>query len=260
MIKDKLVEAVKTGLDNMKKGDDRIPLNIRGELEVIVKDREGNVLSYERGCNQVTNLAKMAIIHLLAGEVGVEDSAIYSTVKTHGTLLRGVSKEEASNAAIVSPRFVPTNHDTGKNLDGILVSGEQFFYDGTSIVSTNTNKLSQVDPLDNSFSFNFPTKMLFGTGIEAYDSETLDAAYVEDMGISVETGIKSRLNGYYNADAVLSNDFFSNCDDLSDWYSNSAYRCRTLQPSTTVAKNTAPLSTDTAISGAIKNCLITSGE
>ena len=66
MIKDKLTEAIEASLNNMKNGDDHVPLNMRGELEVIVKDRDGNVLSYEKGHNQVTNLAKMAIIHLLA--------------------------------------------------------------------------------------------------------------------------------------------------------------------------------------------------
>lgn len=261
MIKDKLVEAVKTGLDNMKKGNDNIPLNMHGELEVIVKDRDGNVLSYERGCNQVTNLAKMAIIHLLAGEIGVEDDARYSTINTHSTQLRGASKiGEASSASSVAiySRFVPSNHGMGYNNDGILVSEEQFFYDGSKVVSLpNTNHLSQVNPLDENFSFNFPTKMLFGTGMEAYDTTTMDTAYSTDAGTEVSGGIISRLNGYNNDAAASQTSFFSNSADLTNWYSNSAYKCRTLQPSNTEPKLTPnPSATDTAISGAIKNCLI----
>ena len=245
MIKDKLAEAVKTGLENINNGDDRIPLNMRGELEVIVKDREGNVLSYERDHNQVTNLAKMAIIHLLAGEIGVVDEPLYSS---GSVALRQLSTESSGNAQIFQ-NFVSSRHSSSTNDDGILVSGRQFFFDGTSV-----NKLTQVTPIDQSldaFTFNYPTKMLFGTGLEAHDNTTLSTAY---SSTDITAAGYYKLNGFSNS----SEDMFTNVTDNTNWYSHSAYKCRTLQPTTVDALSGNPAATDVSISGAIKNCLITS--
>ena len=253
MIKDKLTEAVKTSLENINSGNDRIPLNMRGELEVIVKDRDGNVLSYERDHNQVTNLAKMAIVHLLAGEIGVIDQPIYSD--GDNTNVRNLSLETGDYTKRIYQNFDYRNHTSSTNDDGILVSGEQFFFDGTSIVGANTNVLSQVRPIndDDNFASNYPTKMLFGTGMEAYDSDSLSNAYSAD---SISGNTIYKLNGYGDTTPSLQ-EFLSKSKDNTNWYSHNAYKCRTLQPATAVALSATPTATDTAISGAIKNCLIT---
>ena len=279
MIKDKLAKAVETGLNNIKNGDDYIPLSMRGELEVIVKDREGNVLSYERGHNQVTNLAKMAIIHLLAGEVGVIDGGIYSVpeLSTGATLQRTYTlgdEDPTGNFAKIYPTFVPENHTTTTNLDGQLVSDEQFFYDGTNYINelAAKNQLSQIFAKDISntpIKFNFPTKMLFGTGMEAYDSSTMTTEYANEIGSSeLSTAVILRLNGITNSATIPENFFFgcsANSDTvalpdmkLTNWYSNQKLRCRTLQPSTPLGLQATPNATDTSIRGAIKNCFITS--
>ena len=267
MIKDKLTEAIEASLNNMKNGDDHVPLNMRGELEVIVKDRDGNVLSYEKGHNQVTNLAKMAIIHLLAGEVGVIDSNIYS-VSGDGSLRAYSLSEPAAEGATIYSSFTPANHSATTNLDGTMVSGEQFFFSGETYVTENSTVLSQVNAKDvsgNSLKFNFPTKMLFGTGAEAYDETTLKSAY-QNSSLNVSVNIMNVLNGYTSS-SELPGSFFKYCtfDEKSpengvftNWYSNSAYRCRTLQPIDTTAISASPARDTVSISGAIKNCLITS--
>lgn len=273
MIKDKLIEAVKDSLNNIKKGDDHIPLNMRGELEVIVKDRDGNVLSYERGHNQVTNLAKMAIIHLLAGEIGVVDSDVFSVPETSGVdFQRTYALGEATSPfAKITSSFTPENHHQTDNLDGQLVSGEQYFYDGSNYVYSNRNELSQITAKDvggNDIKFNFPTKMLFGTGMEANESSSVITEYTNEIGGSLGIATICRLNGY-PVDTQLPQTFLYGCsyaaDDvansntkLSNWYSNSKFRCRTLQPATPdPIRGTTPSSSDTSIKGAIKNCFIT---
>ena len=277
MIKDKLTEAVEAGLKSIKNGDDHIPLNMRGELEVTVKDRDGNVISYERGHNQVTNLAKMAIIHLLAGEIGVVDNDMFSIAGGEDNpLYRTYSLTEPESElpyAKINSSFIPGNHTVSQNLDGVLVSEEQYFYDGAKYLTdgTNINQLSQVMPKDVSgvpLKFNFPTKMLFGTGMEARNDETAFSEYTFETGERLNVAAINRLNGYDASGAQLNGTFWSGLnlndgdadfkkDKLSNWYSNNEYRARTLQPSTADKLETEPNSTATSVKGAIKNCYIT---
>ena len=281
MIKDKLTEAVKTGLNNIKNGDDHIPLGMRGELEVIVKDREGNVLSYERDHNQVTKLAKMAIIHLLAGEIGTIDPVLISIENTttagmRALMLRDSGAPVPANNAEIFTTFNPDHHTMQSNEDGHLVSEMQFFYSGSEVVDANrTSRLSQVSPYlgNDLMAFNYPTKMLFGTGSECYDEASLNTAYVDAVAgdIRLTTQTIARLNGYSSnqastmtVDTFLTNLGFSGDVEpnmvLTNWYSNNAYRCRSLQPATTEPLSDIPNSDDTSIRGAIKNCYIMSTE
>lgn len=286
MIKDRLTEAIEANYEKILKGDDHIPIGMRGELEVIVKDRDGNIKSYERDHNQVTKLAKMALLHLLAGEIGTHDSDVYSVPE--GTGINGRRVYAIDNGEAPSPGtkivsyFTPENHTTTQNLDGQMVSGLPYFFSGTD-VQNNTNKstkLSQVAPFSEVFdggkhlSFNFPTKMLFGTGLEDHDLTSVIQTYTTDFGTSLSSAAILVLNGYsasYNS-GNLSEDFFKGCSSdttvssydisqdkrLSNWYSADAYRCRTLQPASTNAMKTNPTSDDTALKGAIKNCFIES--
>ena len=284
MIKDKLTEAVRTGLNNIKKGDDNIPLKMRGELEVIVKDRDGNILSYERDHNQVTKLAKMAIIHLLAGEIGTIDQPVDSCEVTAGMralYLDGSSPNPPANLVEIPSKFDPDpehKHNASLNADGQLVSGMQFFYDGGQVINQNrVSILSQVNPYEGDvlYSFNYPTKMLFGTGIEAYNELSFNEAYADVIlsGSNITLPTAARINGYSSNEAsqLTINGFFQNLNTtnymqnvglspnviLTNWYSANPFRCRTLQPATTEPLSESPESSDTAIKGAIKNCYIT---
>lgn len=244
MIKDKLAKAIQNSLENIKNGEDHIPLGMRGELEVIVKDREGNVLSYERDHNQVTKLAKMAIIHLLAGEIGTNDAPLYSEEGTS----RAYSSSSADSNVEVVKEFKSANHTTSTNLDGVLVSGQQFFYNGSQVENISQISLS-------SLAANYPTKMLFGTGMEAKDAGTASQAYKAEIGEDLSSNVIAKINGL-NSGAIS----FENASSAENWYfyqeSSSADKCRTLQPATT-DPSAASISADTtAIKGAIKNCLI----
>lgn len=290
MIKDRLTEAIEANLENIKKGDDHIPIGMRGELEVIVKDRNGNVKSYERDHNQVTKLAKMALLHLLAGEIGTVDTDPYSVVEENATGMRAYALDDSTGTlptakARIANCFVSGNHTTTTNTDGQMVSGEPFFFSGTDIQNdtSKSTHLSQVAPFSESFTgnqkinFNFPTKMLFGTGLEDHSVDTIPTTYSNDFGTALSPQAILVLNGYaagFEGGAINSK-FFYGCSSavdedeslgnydisqnkrLSNWYSANAYRCRTLQPaSTRPITQTNPTSDDTALKGAIKNCFI----
>lgn len=279
MIKDRLTEAVEANYEKILKGDDHIPIGIRGELEVIVKDRDGNIKSYERDHNQVTKLAKMALLHLLAGEIGTADvTDVYSVKSTSDdSFLRkyALSSEAPSGAAKkIVQGFDPNNHDSSKNADGQLVSGYGYFYEGTTAVA---NELSQVESKDlnnNKIKFNFPTKMLFGTGLEAHDTDSIIGLYADDFGARLDASAILALNGYASNSAAIPATFLNGCSSaenvtsytpdlgkrLSNWYSADAYRCRTLQPASTSSVKSTLNSEVTAISGAIKNCFIETSE
>ena len=291
MIKDRLTEAIEANYEKIKKGDDHIPIGMRGELEVIVKDRDGNIISYERDHNQVTKLAKMALLHLLAGEIGTVDSEAYSVAEGTTAGLRTYAVTDVSESLPelkkqIFPSFVPGNHTLNTdeqsetpstNLDGQMVSGEPYFFNGANYQdSENNTRLSQVAPMSDGFSdnaaikFNFPTKMLFGTGLEDYSSETIGSTYQNDLGAAVNSEAICILNGY-DASNTLPTKFFYGCSSstlqdyppsqekrLSNWYSASKFRSRTLQPASTQPIKTNPTSNDTAIKGAIKNCFIES--
>lgn len=279
MIKDRLTEAIEANYDKIQKGDDYIPIGMRGELEVIVKDRDGNVLSYERDHNQVTKLAKMALLHLLAGEIGAgNDPAVYSVPgianSGHTADMRTYKITELPDykKEIISS-FTPANHTSSKNLDGQLVSGEGYFYSGSEYLSNNVCKLSQAMPLDidnQSIKFNFPTKMLFGTGLEAHTTNEIAGLYSADFGTSLSPAAILTLNGYSSSGSEIPSSFLDGCSTeinvagytpnlakrLTNWYSANAYRCRTLQPASVDILKTNLTSEITAITGAIKNCFI----
>lgn len=289
MIKDRLTEAIEANYDKIQKGDDHIPIGMRGELEVIVKDRDGNIKSYERDHNQVTKLAKMALLHLLAGEVGTIDSDVYSVPEAQGgaghneAYMRTykLSEDAGATKKQIMSGFKPNNHsaENFENLDGQLVSGQQYFYDGLAIDNTSTTtRLSQVYPsavgaqTGERLQFNFPTKMLFGTGLEEHNYNNVTETYKADFGTDVSLSAIAVLNGYSagtsdlqvmfkgcSAEADASYDITDSVTPekkLSNWYSADPYRCRTLQPASTNQVLTNPTSNDTAIKGAIKNCFI----
>ncbi len=270
MIKTKLANAIIKSLDKMRHEDDKLPIGMRGELEVIVKDRQGNILSYERGHNQVTDLAKMQIIHLLAGELYTYDSEIYSLANS-GNYKLFTSTVTAANQVkqtVSSDSASPTNtHSTSQNTDGTLVSGQQYFFNGGLMLppeSTETQTIFLNQPNDISLKMTHPTKMLFGTGMEAHTSESIESVYTDKDGASPGAKLINKINGF-QANNSLDASFMtalgtssSEYNFLTNYYSGNQYRARTLQPSTITPLTSTVSSADSAIDGAIKNCYITS--
>lgn len=132
--------------------------DIRGELEIMAHDKNGNMIHYDKGENVVTIWAKHATMHLLTGE----------TFTTHG---RQRSFDAENHVEGQEP-------GEGVNSDGTLLSGQQYFSDNTdpnygldyrwskSTVNPDTEDGDAGSNLEDVRYPFFPTKMLFGTGFE----------------------------------------------------------------------------------------------
>jgi len=147
MLKDKLFSVLKNSVDSKYVSD------FKGEVEI--KAWKNGVLFYhDGGSNTVTSWARHSNIHLLSGN-SFSNSA-NRQIETSVTAY--------SRPAEPSDSFFP--HTTTKNADGLLVSGQQFFWDYATCV--DLFKPTNPSP-DDGTAYNkpyFPTKMLFGTGFE----------------------------------------------------------------------------------------------
>lgn len=241
MLKDAILESY----NKLIKENDNIPVGIRGELEVISRDRAGNILSYDVDHNEITKWMKHAIIHLLAGN-------IFSEQKTGGIY----SKIQGEIGF----------HSTGPtkaNGDGMLLTGKQFFHDG---LSASGFSFGNAIPSGDSYVCpTYPTKMLFGTGKEY----SVDEQYIDLLtyyGLATDGG-ETELEKFLGS-GVNSANYKNNIDNSTNYYSNTLNstsdglkRCRTIQPAdfTNIdTSNPVTLAKDeTGITGAIKDCLIT---
>lgn len=138
-------------------------VNIHGVLEVMAH-KNGKMFHYETGDNVVTIWAKHATMHMLTGE----------SFSTHG-------KQRIFDDGFYGgddTAHTATAIGEGRNLDGTLLSGEQYFSTNTDPTFSPEAKWSKatVNPetglgdasgTDGSMIHPFfPTKMLFGTGFE----------------------------------------------------------------------------------------------
>jgi hypothetical protein len=138
-------------------------MKMRGEVEVWAYDKDGKLIHHDKDHNVVTNWAKQATMHLMTGEV----------FTTHGDRDINDTENFSSRARRSSEA---SDHILGSvNNDGTLVSGEQFLGDNSNYPqywSDNTVVLNPVDGDNTDEDFHypfFPTKMLFGTGVEYKD-------------------------------------------------------------------------------------------
>lgn len=201
---------------------------VLGELE-ITGYRNGKAFHYDKSHNVVTIWAKHATMHLLTGDS-----------------FSDIGRQRS---------FDPNNHlnsgfGQGINIDGTLLSGEQFFSDNSSpdfdIDSRYTK--STIDENTNIYPY-FPTKMLFGTGFEYRNWAEIPTSYREvyesqDWNQSdFETNIDSNLNDYSNI-----------------YESSSIVKTRSMNDIFSAALSDEPSDTDFAISGAIKNGTYTNSD
>jgi len=182
--------------NEMKKGF----VELEGELEIFGVEG-GKTVHYDKGRNTVTVWAKHALMHLLSAEA-------YST---HGNQrLFDVDDATAHTA---------TSSGEGTNKDGTLMSGQQYFSSNATpdfninarwIRNTITPDQNLGD-LSNSeaamkYPF-FPSKMLFGTGIEFTNWAQLTSSFA-DYKASYES------SGWNQAT------FDSNISNSANYYSN----------------------------------------
>ncbi|RLD63990.1 MAG: hypothetical protein DRJ01_02235 [Bacteroidetes bacterium] len=162
MLKDDIAETVKELEAEAQRKDnnmDDMNMQFKGELEIWGLDKDGKIYHHDKQHNVVTNWAKHATMHLMTGEV----------YTTHGD--RVVNGFGARSRR--SP--VSLDHSNTANVDGTLISNEQYLGDNSSYEKywslPNTAEYPPSAGLDDNivdgyvYPF-FPTKMLFGTGIE----------------------------------------------------------------------------------------------
>jgi len=141
--------------------EEKMNVDFKGELEIwAIKD--GKVIHHDIEKNIVTKWAKHATMHLLTSE----------SYSTHGD--RTLGTETAYSKRMI------TDHTAVTNIDGTMMSDAQYLSDNTDYYEDSGSGLSYqyqtvahpdlvADTTDSSANFVypfFPTKMLFGTGIE----------------------------------------------------------------------------------------------
>lgn len=196
-----------------KKDEELMPFNLKGKL-TIIGERDGEVFHYDEGDNVVTIWAKHATMHLLTSE----------TFSTHGTVLDPTQTE-----LVYSSRSIADiDHQAGLlNADGTLVSGDQYlggnqdYYDtGMSQLKhfnkpANLNVDSSVGDMTSGFIFPFfPTKMLFGTGVEYPNWDAVRAAGRDGAETDITSYVHPKNGGWDQSS------FDDRIDDVVNYYSN----------------------------------------
>jgi len=234
--------------------EELVPFNFEGKLAVI-GEKGGKVFHYDEGDNVVTIWAKHATMHLLTSE----------TFSTHGTVL-----DKTGSELVYSSRSILSgDHQEGiKNADGSIISVEQYlggnndYYDTLNGYHKHFNRPANLTINSSSgdaatdfiFPF-FPTKMLFGTGVEFASWDDVRAAGRDGP----ETDITSYLhpkNGGWDETS-----FNMNIENLTNYYSNiwnqtekELTKARTVNDVYSgVVAGATPSEEDYAIPGAIKD-------
>jgi hypothetical protein len=262
MLKDVIMKSYRM----LKKENDSIPLGVRGELEVIVRDKDRNIISYDIDHNEITDWMKHAIVHLLAGDILSEEHK----EPTDGTSVSGFSTPLVSpyNVKFTNMQAndgVNTFHDlsTLVNKDGMLLSNRPYYHNGLDDASFlwrnfEENRSSYVSPM-------YPTKMLFGTGKEISmndDYSTLTALYGTDDPNTLKNflGIESMDEtsfATWKANINIDSNYYSGTSNLAG---TNIIKARTVQPPHVYqeAPEEPNYRGEFGIKGAIKTCLIES--
>jgi hypothetical protein len=232
MLKDLIIDRI---LEEKRKNKnvDNIPIELKGFVEIKAW-KDGNLFYHDGGDNDITLWAKHSIINLLSGRTYSErgNQATVSSYK--------FSKPTATvGYHSVSPNYI--------NLDGTLLSGEQYFWD----YSTFSNWVQPNWPADNPYNYSyFPTKILFGTGYEFIDWADFQAA-PEFVSYYTEYSTQELFEGATGDCGI---------DDEYNYYSNVIGVAKTLVQARSlndVSSEILPVTDYTAnlgIDGAVKNC------
>ena len=214
MLKDKIEENFEK-LSKEKESqnkDDKMGLEFRGELEIWAI-KGGKVIHHDKGNNIVTKWAKHATMHLLTSE----------SYSTHGD--RDISNALSTQVSAFTKRQIgASDHvvDTN-NIDGTIISDKNYLGDNEDYYWTRsggtagdtygywTSPHPDVLPDDSvavgdnpgdatAFKYPFfPTKMLFGTGIEyaSWADVTTDGTIATNCGNNYAYEIGGRSGGNY---------------------------------------------------------------
>lgn len=181
MLKDEIQKEYDK-LSKEKSKDDNMSedmnMKLRGELEIWAY-KDGELIHHDDGHNVVTNWAKHATMHMMTSE----------TYSSHGNrdALDDLGDPVVTSTVHATRSTNSLDHQAGEdgvgiNNDGTMISNEQYLGDNTNFFDGEKKYWSVPNPnlaidhdgdgdkIAGSFQYPFfPTKMLFGTGIE-YDS------------------------------------------------------------------------------------------
>lgn len=181
----------------------------------IAADGTKKLIYHDCGDNVVTDWMRHAIMVMLTGSVFSKNG---NCVLANPTASYSRQSEKAFSMLGQNAAYHAAKSDTvvsGKNLDGYLLNGKQYFFDSKDI----TKKYSQAaDSMknENIFAY-FPTKVLFGTGKEysswevlQTENETANATWYTEM-----------LNSYGGDITTAKNNFDTNIDVICNTFSGS---------------------------------------
>ena len=253
MLKDKINENFKDqkGSMNIK---DELWVPIRGSLKVTSKNvRTGEIEHVDEDHNTVTIWARHAMMHMITG----------SSFSSYGARRLFNTDNGAFGTGSDFPYYGSTeNHSSTENPDGTLLSGEQFFTSNgedytleklwsksTAEIDSTDDSTAQAGKLEQLTMPFFPTKMLFGTGIEFQDWNEIPVGYKsiyssEGWG---ETSSPSTVSFNDKIENETQNRFYSNRFD------SSIVKTRTMNDIFSKKIDGDPSNTDFGIEGAIKN-------
>jgi len=230
MLKDNINKNITVikNLNSLSRNAEPFLWDLHGDLEII-GTKNGEVFHYEKQENKITVWAKHSTMHLLTGES-------FSQVGTSRSTASGFHGD--------------TTGDSFFNRDGTIVSGEQYFANPTFPGPNDWWSRPVVGDSTTHLYPHFPTKMLFGTGFEWRDWDSIgDSDYYSyyintDGWISTEfdDAAKGNVANNYSADYDTVGDSLNYTRSMNDIYSGAL---------------TTPVVADSdyAIKGAVKNGL-----
>jgi hypothetical protein len=230
MLRDKILDRLNK--EQQKENKDYFPMELKGFVEVKAWDK-GKLFYHDGGDNNVTIWARHSLMNLLSGWA-------YSNL---GNAVGGGVTKYSRPVATVDQH----NGTTGVNMDGNLLSGEQYFWDYTTFADCVEPNWPGVSPY---FFTHSPTKVLFGTGHEFVDWAEFNAdpdwpAFYPE----------------YSDEPTFEGTSDCGIEDLYNYYSNklngsmkTLYPARTLSDISSAALPTADYSEDLGIDGAVKDC------
>jgi hypothetical protein len=168
MLKDKILESFDRINYSVNRNEisSAMDIKLRGYVEITGK-RNGVIVYHDEGPNHVTYGARHALMQLIRG----------NPMSRFGRYLTTAIPADGEYLMAISKRSAAVTRSGSNNPDATLVSGQTYWYTGDPYYDTTANPapaffVSQnkhfyggTAPTDAYYS-NFPTKILFGTGVE----------------------------------------------------------------------------------------------
>lgn len=180
----------------------------------VSEDGSKKLIYHDCGDNVVTDWMRHTIMVMLTGSVFSKNGN--SSLPNPGAIASRQSDSAFSMLGQTNIYHSEKTADTsGKNLDGYLLNGKQYFFNASDITKKYSRPAESLEN-DNIYAY-FPTKVLFGTGKEysswdvlQTENETANATWYTEM-----------LNSYGGDVTTAKNNFDANIDIICNTFSGS---------------------------------------